>query len=61
LWKQRSGEAEGFAKRYHLNRLAWLEHFCNVRDAIACEKKLKVGAAAGKSHVLNKRIRDDSI
>ena len=27
--------------RYHLNRLVWLEHFPNVNDAIACEKKLK--------------------
>ena len=32
---------EGFAKRYHLNRLVWVEHFRNVNDAIACEKKLK--------------------
>jgi putative endonuclease len=31
----------GFAKRYHLNRLVWVEHFRNVNDAIACEKKLK--------------------
>ena len=32
---------EGFAKRYHLNQLVWVEHFRNVNDAIACEKKLK--------------------
>ena len=36
-----SGEVEGFTKHYHLNRLVWLEHFRNVKDAIACEKKLK--------------------
>jgi len=24
-----------------LNRLVWLEHFRNVNDAIACEKRLK--------------------
>ena len=30
-----------FTKRYHLNRLVWVEHFRNVNDAIACEKKLK--------------------
>ena len=31
----------GFTNRYHLNRLVWLEHFRNISDAIACEKKLK--------------------
>jgi putative endonuclease len=41
LYQHRYGEAEGFSKRYHLNRLVWLEHFRNVNDAIACEKKLK--------------------
>jgi putative endonuclease len=41
LWQHRSGEVEGFAKRYHLNRLVWIEHFRSVRDAIACEKRLK--------------------
>ena len=41
LYQHRYGEVKGFAKRYHLNRLIWLEHFRNVNDAIACEKKLK--------------------
>ena len=41
LWQHRYGEVEGFTKRYRLNRLVWIEHFRNVTDAIACEKKLK--------------------
>jgi len=41
LSQHRSGEVEGFTKRYHLNRLVWLEHFRTVKDAIGCEKKLK--------------------
>jgi putative endonuclease len=41
LYQHRYGELDGFAKRYHLTRLVWLEHFCNVNDAILCEKKLK--------------------
>ena len=41
LWQHRYGEVEGFAKRYYLNRLVWVEHFRNVNNAIACEKKLK--------------------
>ena len=32
---------DGFAKRYHLNRLVWVEHFRSVNDVIACEKKVK--------------------
>jgi putative endonuclease len=41
LYQHRCGEVEDFTKRYRLNRLVWPEHFCDVRDAIACEKKLK--------------------
>ena len=41
LYQHRYGDVDGSAKRYHLTRLVWLEHFRNVNDAIACEKKLK--------------------
>jgi putative endonuclease len=41
LYQHGSGEVEGFTKRYRLSRVVWLEHFRNVNDAIACEKKLK--------------------
>ncbi len=41
LYQHRYADVEGFAKRYHLNRFVWLEHFRNVTDAITCEKKLK--------------------
>jgi putative endonuclease len=41
FYQHRYGEVKGFTRRYHLNRLVWLEHFRNVDDAIACEKKLK--------------------
>jgi putative endonuclease len=41
LSQHRFGEVKGFTKRYRRNRLVWLEHFRNVKDAIACEKKLK--------------------
>jgi predicted GIY-YIG superfamily endonuclease len=42
------GEVDGFTKRYQLNRLVWIEHFRDVRDAIACEKKLKGGRRSKK-------------
>jgi putative endonuclease len=41
LYQHRSGEMEGFTQRYHLNRLVWIAHFRNVKDAIASEKTLK--------------------
>jgi len=41
LYQHRYRDVKGFTKRYHLNRLVWLEHFRNVNEAIACEKKLK--------------------
>jgi putative endonuclease len=41
LYQHRYGEVKDFTRRYHLNRLVWLEHFRNVNDAIVCEKKLK--------------------
>jgi len=41
LGQHRCGEVDGFTKRYHLNRLVWIKHFRNVRDTIACEKRLK--------------------
>jgi putative endonuclease len=41
LSQHRMGEKKGFTGRYRLNRLVWFEHFRDVNDAIACEKKLK--------------------
>jgi putative endonuclease len=41
LYQHGYGEVNGFTKRYHLNRVVWLEHFRNANGAIACEKKLK--------------------
>ena len=61
LWKHRYGEVEGCAKRYHLNRLVWVEHFRNVNDAIGCEKKLKGWRRARKIAVIEKVNRGGSI
>jgi putative endonuclease len=56
LYQHRYGEVNGFTKRYHLNRLVWLEHFRSVNDAIASEKKLKGWRRSGKLRLLNERI-----
>jgi putative endonuclease len=39
--EHKNGEIRGFTQRYQLNRLVWFDHYRNVDDAIACEKKLK--------------------
>jgi putative endonuclease len=41
LYQHRFGELEGLTKHYRLNRRVWVEHFRNVNDAIACQRKLK--------------------
>jgi putative endonuclease len=48
LSQHRYGDVDGFTKRYRLNRLVWIEHFRDVHDAIACEKKLKGWRRSGK-------------
>src|SRR5271168_3182508 len=32
---------EGFAKKYKCAKLVWFEEFREIRDAIACEKRIK--------------------
>ena len=39
--EHRAGRVKGFTQRFSLNRLVWYEQFRDVRDAIACEKRLK--------------------
>ena len=44
----------GFASRYNCNRLVFAESFSEVRDAIACEKKLKGWRRSKKVALINK-------
>ena len=55
LWEHRWGEGAGFAKRYHLNRLVWFEHFRDVNNAIACEKQLKGWLRHRKNELIEER------
>ena len=41
ILQHKTGEIEGFTKRYHVNRLVHYEKFKYVRDAIARETELK--------------------
>jgi putative endonuclease len=55
LYQHRYGEMDGFAKRYHLTRLVWIEHIRNVNDAIACEQKLKGWRRSSKIALIAQR------
>jgi putative endonuclease len=39
--EHKSGEIEGFTRRYHIDRLVYVESFASVTDAIAREKQIK--------------------
>ena len=39
--QHKSGDIEGFTKRYNINRLVYYEVFHHVGNAIACEKQMR--------------------
>jgi len=52
--EHKRGEVPGFTRRYNLNRLVWFEHFRDVNNAIACEKKRKGWLRARKIALIEK-------
>jgi putative endonuclease len=55
LYQHRFGEVEGFTKRYHPNRVVWIEHFRNVNDAIVREKRLMGWKRSRKIALIERR------
>jgi len=47
--EHKRGEVEGFASKYHCDRLVYYEGFDDVYKAIAREKQLKAGEGRRKS------------
>ena len=41
VWQHKTGEFEGFTKKYKLDRLVYLEKYKYVRNALGREKQLK--------------------
>jgi len=41
VWEHKQETAKGFTKRYNCTKLVWFEEFREIRDAIACEKRIK--------------------
>jgi putative endonuclease len=54
VWQHKEKTAEGFTKKYNCTQLVWFEHFRDVRDAIACEKRLKGLLRAKKIAIIEK-------
>ena len=52
--EHKCGEIPGFTQRYQLKRLVWFEHFRDVNEAIACEKKLKGWLRSKKNALIAK-------
>ena len=48
------GEVPGFTRRYQLNRLVWFEHFQDIEEAIAKEKRLKGWLRSKKNALIEK-------
>ena len=48
IYEHREKLADGFSKRYNLNKLVYFEMFGDITNAIAREKQLKAGSRMDK-------------
>jgi putative endonuclease len=53
-WQHKNKTADGFTKRYGVDRLVYYEEFRDVTNAIAREKQLKAGSRAKKIAVIER-------
>lgn len=51
-WEHKNKVADGFTKKYDLNRLVYFEEFGDIRDAIQREKQLKKYLRSWKIHLI---------
>ena len=55
LDEHKSGQVDGFTKRYRVTRLVYNELFLNIEDAIAREKQLKGWRRSRKVELIERR------
>jgi putative endonuclease len=55
MYEHKSGEVEGFASKYHCERLVYFEGFDDVRKAIEGEKQLKGWRCSKKTALIESR------
>ena len=53
MYEHNNGFADGFTKKYNVNKLVYLEDCNNVKDAIAREKQLKKWRREKKEMLIN--------
>jgi len=41
VWEHKQKAIKGFTEKYNCSKLVWFEEFREIRDAIACEKRIK--------------------
>jgi putative endonuclease len=41
VWEHKNKTIEGFTKKYNCAKLVWFDEFREIRDVIACEKRIK--------------------
>src|SRR5882762_3083467 len=55
VWEHKQGAVEGFTKKYKCTKLVWFEEFREIRDAIACEKRIKGLLRARKMSLIEEK------
>ncbi len=58
LYEHKNKLADGFTKKYNLNKLVYYEEYSEVEEAIAREKQLKGWTRAKKEILINKENPD---
>ena len=53
LYEHRNHLADGFTKKYNVNKLVYFEHTCDIRSAIEREKQLKGWTHAKKNALIS--------
>ncbi|MGI9877003.1 GIY-YIG nuclease family protein [Vibrio chagasii] len=55
IWLHKTGEVDGFTKKYNVHKLVYCEVFEDFRAAIEREKQLKRWNRTWKDNLINKR------
>ena len=58
VYQHKHGLTLGFTSKYHVGRLVLIEHFADVRDAIAREKEIKGWSRAKKVALIERENPD---
>ncbi len=54
VWQHRTGEIEGFTKRYRCHMLVWYEDFDDIQEARTCEYRIKGWKRSWKIELIEK-------